>query len=68
MHDDIRNQITALEKEIEKTKMMQNLGKLPLNDAKTQIRHLDSRLLATVNKLPDYEKQLYMIKREHGRM
>ncbi|MEM7819449.1 MAG: hypothetical protein QXD48_01325 [Candidatus Aenigmatarchaeota archaeon] len=63
---EIYREIRQIEKEIERIKMLQRLGKMELKQAKIMIKNLDAKLMSHVNKLPEYDRQLYMIKREFG--
>jgi hypothetical protein len=61
---EIYRQIKLLEREIDTIKMLHSLGKMNLLGAKTKIKDLDARLMQHVEKLPEYDKHLYMIKKE----
>jgi septation ring formation regulator EzrA len=67
MHNsDIHKEIRAIEREMEQVKLLQRLGKIEFSEAKDKLRDLDVDLIQCVKKLPEYDKHLYMIKREFG--
>jgi hypothetical protein len=63
---EIYRQIKLLEKEIDTIKMLHSLGKMNLLSAKNKIKNLDAQLMKHVEKLPEYDKHLYLIKKEFG--
>jgi len=65
---EIYKQIKELEREIDTIKMLHSLGKMNLNSAKAKIKNLDAQLMKHVEKLPEYDRHLYMIKKEFGHM
>lgn len=63
----LHSTIKQLEKEIETIKLLHSLRGLPHETAKQEIRRLELRLMEHVNQLPDYEKQIYLIRKEFGK-
>ena len=63
----IHSNIKQLEKEIETIKLLHSLRRLPHDTAKQEIIRLENQLMEHVNRLPDHERQLYMIRKEFGK-
>ena len=59
--------IKALEREIDRVKLLNKLGKIPHQKAKFEIKALEIELRITVDKLPKYERSIYRIKKEYGK-
>ncbi len=65
---EIYREIKQLEREIDSIKLLHKLGKMPLADAKSKIKNLDAKLMKFLDKLPEYDKHLYLIKKEFGHL
>ena len=63
---DVHGEIRAIERQMEEIKLLQRMGKMEFAEAKDRLRDLDVDLIQCVRKLPEYDKQLHMIKREFG--
>lgn len=63
---DAKKKIRLLEHEIEKVKILHVLKLVSTKEAKDIILKLDSKIIKNLNTLPEHDRHLYMIKREHG--
>jgi len=59
--------IKALERQIDRVKLLNRLGKVPPQKAKFQIKELEIYLSLKINELPKYERSIYKIKKEFGK-
>ncbi len=66
MHD-VHQHIKELEKEIGRIKSEFSLGKISLDFSKSRIRQLEKELAHLVQRLPEHERELYMLRKEFGR-
>lgn len=64
---DIHARIKALEKEIEQVKSQFSLGKASLDFSKKRVSQLEAQLSHLVEKLPEHEREIYMLRREFGK-
>ena len=58
--------VLFLEKEIDKIKHLHKLGKLDTKVAVKQIKMYEAVLAEIVNDMPQYYKEIYNTKKEHG--
>ncbi|MBI4162741.1 MAG: hypothetical protein HY513_03585 [Candidatus Aenigmarchaeota archaeon] len=58
--------ILFLEKEIDKIKHLHKLGKLETKEARKQIKMYEAVLAELVAGMPQYYKEIYSMKKEHG--
>ncbi len=63
VHSDIRK----LERDIERIKMLHSLRKITHDAAKQEVKRLELELLRHVNLLPEYQRQIYMLRKEFGK-
>jgi len=59
-------QIKQIEREMEKIKELHDFGRIDAADARTEIKNLDAELMKFVNQLPEYDRHMYLIKKEFG--
>ncbi|GEM_PF-6960350 len=64
---EIYKQIDALEKELEKVKTHFNLGKISLDFSKKRILQIERHRSHLLSKLPDHERELYIMRKELNR-
>lgn len=65
---DVYKRIRLLEREIEKVKVLHACGKIATTDAKKAILHFDRHIMKNLSQIPAHEKELYMIKKEFGKV
>lgn len=63
VHSDIRK----LERDIDRIKMLHNLKRMTHDAAKQEISRMEEKLLVHVASLPEYERQIYLIRKEFGK-
>ena len=63
----VHSNIRRLERDIERIKMLHNLKRMTHDAAKSEIKQLEEKLLLHVNALPEYERQVYLIRKEFGK-
>ena len=63
----VHSNIKSIEQSIERIKMLNQIRKITNDTAKEEIKRLELQLLEHINKLPEHEKQLYLIRKEFGK-
>ena len=63
---EIYAQIKQIERDIEQIKSLHNFGRIDVADARTEIKELNADLMNLVNQLPEYDRHMYLIKKEFG--
>jgi hypothetical protein len=64
---DLHKQIKELERDIEKVKSQFSLGKASLNFSKKRVLELEKELFALVSRLPEDERDVYLLRKEFGK-
>ena len=64
---EIYRQIDAMEKELERAKSHFNLGKVSLDFSKKRILQLERHRSHLLSKLPDHEREMYLMRKELNR-
>ncbi len=59
--------IKSLERDLAKIKFLHSLGKITNDSAREQVKILERQLMTHVDKLPPYEREQYMIRKEFGK-
>ena len=62
----IMNNIRLLEKHIELAKTKHMAGRISAKDARKLVSGMQKKIDEYLCSLPEHEKELYLIKREHG--
>lgn len=67
MRKTLYSNIHAIERDIERIKTLHHLRKMTHDAAKQEIIRLEAELLHHVNLLPEYERQIYLLRKEFGK-
>jgi hypothetical protein len=59
--------IKELEREIERVKSQFHLGRMSLALSKKRILHMEKELALLVRKLPEAEREVYLLRKEFGK-
>ncbi|MFA4820008.1 MAG: hypothetical protein WC613_03575 [Candidatus Aenigmatarchaeota archaeon] len=63
----VHSNILAIERDIERIKLLHQMKRVTHDAAKTEIRRLEKQLLEHVNQLPAHEKQIFLLRKEFGK-
>ena len=63
----VHSNILAIERDIEKVKLLHQMKRVTHDAAKEEIRRLERQLMEHVNQLPAHEKQIFLLRKEFGK-
>ena len=63
----VHSNILAIERSIEKVKLLHQMKRVTHDAAKEEIRRLERQLMDHVNQLPAHEKQIFLLRKEFGK-
>jgi len=63
----VHSNILAIERDIEKVKLLHQMKRVTHDAAKEEIRRLERQLMDHVNQLPAHEKQIFLLRKGFGK-